>query len=376
MGKQRVLLGFSGGVDSCASAAILLRSGFEVMPVILDATGDKGLIKAAGEAAGRLGLDLRVADVRNLFKEKIIYYFVDGYRRGETPAPCTVCNPAIKWRTLYEIAQAEEGYDHIATGHYFRVHCEKGKYYVCRGIDPVKDQSYYLWALPQEYLRKALTPMGDRIKSDIKEKYGEYTPARESMGVCFLQGQNYAEFLHRQGIPIVPGDIVDKDGNVIGSHEGYPLYTTGQKRGLNIFGSTAGAATAGCGELRRVPAASGGPDGAGAEAMVVTGIDAAGNRIEVGGDEQLYHTNLLVDGVVAADLERLLRSEMVTVKIRGLGRNLAGYARIRPERQAALNTECLRVALDSPAWACAKGQPVVFYEGDLVLGGGFLRKYW
>ena len=342
------MLGFSGGVDSCATAVILREQGFEVTAVTLDAVGDREMMGRAREAAGRIGLEWRAANVGERFGKEIINYFIEGYMRGETPAPCVLCNPAIKWRTLYDIAIAE-GYDHIATGHYCRIRSDGAGYYVRKGADPVKDQSYYLWGVPQEYLRMALTPLGGILKSDVKAKYGGYASARESMSVCFLRGKDYATFLKERSGGCGRGEVVDRSDVVIGTHDGYPFYTIGQKRGLALAPEAA--------------AALGGK-------AVVTAVDVANNRLVVGGDGDLYHKNLLVRDFNVVDMERLLSSSAVTVRVRGLGRNPAEFARV------GKSGDMLAVELGDPAWACAKGQPVGFYEGDVVLGGGFLEKYW
>ena len=145
--SKSVLLGFSGGIDSTAAAAILREEGYDVHLDTLDTTGDPELLQRARETARKLGLPWHCSDVRERFRSEIIDYFVDGYRRGETPAPCTRCNPLIKWESLFRTATAC-GYDHIATGHYFRIHREGNTRFVRMAADPAKDQSYYLWGVP------------------------------------------------------------------------------------------------------------------------------------------------------------------------------------------------------------------------------------
>lgn len=339
--KKRVLLGFSGGVDSTSAALMLRDQGYEVTLSLLDTAGDQTQIERATETAQSIDLPLRVCSVREEFRREVIDYFREGYLRGETPAPCTRCNQQIKWRWLYETAQ-REGYDHVATGHYVRIHQEGEHHYIRKAVDPTKDQSYYLWSLPQEYLRRAITPMGEWVKKEIKERYGSYVRERESMGVCFLRGVEYGAFLRGEGVQIEPGEVVDREGRVVGRHLGTPLYTIGQKRGLE-------------GDL---PAGS-----------VVVGIDARRNQLRVGENKDLYHHTLLVREFTAPNLSRLLLSERLEVKIRGFGVNPEGYARVEWEEGR------LKVMLSQPAWALATGQPVVFYEEDLVLGGGILDNY-
>ena len=336
--RKNVLLGFSGGIDSTAAARYLAEQGHAVTLLTLDTVGEEGLETRIRQAAGRLNLPFRIENVREVFREEIVRYFTGSYLRGETPAPCTRCNPRVKWKTLYDIARREH-YDHIATGHYFRVRCENGKYFVRTAADPAKDQSYYLWGLSQEYLRIALTPMGERIKKAVTASLPSALRSRESMGVCFLQGLSYSEFLKTQVPGIVPGEIVDARGKTIGRHDGCAFYTIGQKRGLRTDSG---------------------------EPVVVTGIDAARNRVTAGCDADLFYRRLTVREFCAADPQRLTDSQTVRVKIRGVGRNPEGYARVRIDGQSLL------VELREPAWAPAKGQPVVFYDGDLVVGGGLL----
>lgn len=215
--SKSVLLGFSGGIDSTAAAAILREEGYDVHLDTLDTTGDPELLQRARETARKLGLPWHCSDVRERFRSEIIDYFVDGYRRGETPAPCTRCNPLIKWESLFRTATAC-GYDHIATGHYFRIHREGNTRFVRMAADPAKDQSYYLWGVPQACLSMALTPMGDRFKSEVKTRYCNGGLQRESMGVCFLEGRSYRQLLSEKLPQLEPGEIVDREGHVVGCH--------------------------------------------------------------------------------------------------------------------------------------------------------------
>lgn len=338
---EKVILGFSGGVDSTAAAIMLREAGYDVRLLTLNTTGSTELLSKARQRAERMGMPWESCDVQEIFRREIVDYFIDGYRRGETPAPCTVCNPRIKWRILYETMK-ERGYDRIATGHYVRIEVSEGLYFVRRGIDPIKDQSYYLWGLPQPYLEHALTPLGDCFKSDIKPIYGQQTPQRESMGVCFLGGRSCADFLRERMAELSPGEVVDEQGRVIGRHDGYALFTIGQKKGLHA------------------------PPG-----TVVTAIDAAENKLVAGPSEKLLHRNLILRDCHFTDPQAPGKCSRLEVKIRGVGHNPGGYARIT--RQTAAD---LHIRLAEPARAAAKGQPVVLYEDDRVLGGGFLAGYF
>lgn len=337
MSTQKVLLAFSGGIDSCTAARILQEQGYEVSLLTLNLFGDEP-IERATETAKILGLPLTIERLSDRFRQEIIDYFTDGYRRGETPAPCTRCNTRIKWRALYETA-CREGFDRIATGHYFRILQEGGIYYVRQALDPIKDQSYYLWGIPQEMLKMALTPMGDRIKSEVVRNTPTAHRAPESMGVCFLQGSSCSEWLKARLPDIPQGEVVDLQGDVIGRHDGYPFYTIGQKRNLHCD---------------RQPS------------VCTLRIDPRRNRIVAGSPDELFHGHLFVREYYTPNLHRLIGSPSVRVKIRGVGRNPEGFAHIRTI------DHLLQVDLENPAWAPAPGQPVVFYDGDLVVGGGIL----
>lgn len=318
-----------------------MEQGYAVTLVTLNTLGDPCMMEQAHRSAQHLGLPLRMEDLRVAFRRDIIDYFTESYMRGETPAPCTRCNTLIKWKTLYDIAR-REGYDHIATGHYFRILHEDDIYYVRTAVDPIKDQSYYLWDLPQEYLQTALTPMGDRVKSEVTATLPSTQRPRESMSICFVKDRSYTEFLKREVPGIIPGDIVTSQGEIVGRHDGCALYTIGQKRGVRT----------------NHPAA-----------IQVTDIDAKHNRIIAGNDTDLYHHHLELKSYRIPNLPQLLSSDTVRVKIRGVGRNPEGFARIRPQG------ELLHIDLEQPAWAAAKGQPVVLYDHDRVVGGGILAHY-
>lgn len=339
--KRKVLLAFSGGIDSCYTAHLLLSQGYAVTALTMNMTGDEELLANASKKAYELGIPLIIEDVRQLFKEKVTGYFTSEYLSGRTPAPCTVCNYTVKWKVLYDKA-VSLGIDHIATGHYFNISEHNGYFYAAKGADPVKDQSYYLWMLPQEILSKALMPMGSVIKNDIKDN----KQAKESMGVCFLNGKPYKEYIipiadSMSPIPasVLPGNVSDINGNIIGKHDGAAFYTTGQKKGLEI------------------------PSG-----FSVTGIDAAKNIIIAGTKEQLYRNTLIVTDCRLINPDDIHDNPNIMVKIRGIGKNPESGCRIKYDGRT------MTIELDDPAWAPAAGQPVVLYDDDRVLGGGFLSE--
>ena len=261
MSKPSVVLGFSGGMDSATAVGRLRDAGYDVVAVTLDTLGDEKMLQCAQARARELGVLHVVKDVREAFKESIIQYFADSYMAGQTPAPCTVCNSAIKWKYLLEEAD-RLGVESIATGHYFNIEQYNGHYYVARAKDSRKDQSYYLWGLSQEVLKRALTPMGEVIKEEVKRNFAD---KRESMGLCFLAGMGYREYME-QNYPaaVREGEIVDMAGEVVGRHSGVAFYTIGQKRGLDV----------------------------GLSGVYIVGIDAERNRLIVGPNENLYHKTL------------------------------------------------------------------------------------
>lgn len=364
---KRVVLAFSGGTDSCYSAVKLSGLGYSVEALVLDMTGDGEFLRSARARAQSIGIHCKILDVREAFRRSVADYFTAEYLSGCTPAPCTVCNPLVKWKFLYEYATGN-GFDHIATGHYFRLTESGGNHFVTRAADAAKDQSYYLWMVPQEALAMALTPMGGEIKSEVVARAAAPVQ-KESMGVCFLGGSDYRGFLrHRAGDhpSCRPGEVTDRAGNPVGRHDGCAFYTPGQKRGLSL------------------------PSG-----WAVTGIDAARNRVITGPGDELFSSRLVLENCIIIG-DRLHGNFIPEIWIRGIGRNPRGRAHFTQNprnniRDCVMDTGYLpnhpvdktgtgsmsRLILDltEPAWAPAVGQPVVFYDGDLVVGGGWLSGF-
>lgn len=333
---RSVLLGFSGGIDSSAAVEELQRDGYRVVALTLNTTGDEEMITTARKQAAQFFIQHHVKDVREEFQQKIIQYFISSYAQGRTPAPCTMCNPLIKWHHL--LLEADRlGVDKIATGHYFNVVQQNGLYYVARAADRRKDQSYYLWGLSQQVLERVVTPMGQKIKSEIA---ATAINKKESMGLCFLRGVTYGDFI-AENLPIAVrrGDVVSLSGDVVGQHEGVAFYTIGQKRGV-VGGS-------------------------------VVAIDAERNRLIVGENKDLYHATLEVADANIVCEDELLSSNDIEVVVRGFGRNPEGFAKSVERIEGGY-----RVVLDDPAWAPAAGQPVVFYRGNRVIGGAILERYY
>ena len=336
MEKKSILLGFSGGIDSTTAARLLSEEGYSVVALTIDTTGDQAMLTKAERVAKELGIEWLRYDAKELFEYEIIDYFCSEYAAGRTPAPCTRCNTHIKWHILLSEAN-RLGIHHIATGHYFRIEKHNGHYYVAKGLDPNKDQSYYLWGLSQEVLSRAITPMGAKIKSEVKEGFRDKS---ESMGICFLEGRPYAEFLKGRGITPTEGDILSCEGKLCGRHNGIIHYTIGQRRGEGI------------------------PEG-----LRVVDIEATDNRIIVGEKQQLYKSTLYITNCNIVDDKELLTANDITIKIRGIGINPTLPVTIEQHRDGYL------ITTPDKAFAPAKGQPLVLYRNNLVIGGGIVESF-
>ncbi len=347
----KIVVGLSGGVDSFVTALLLQQQGFEVIGVNLrlwDSPTSPAQENELDHLCHATGIELLRVDGRALFARLVVAPFVKGYLSGITPNPCSVCNSFVKWHLLSAFAD-ELKIHHIATGHYIRIQACNRHSYVHKGIDPNKDQSYFLWGVREEILARAITPLGDYMKAQVKEIAGQHgytrlATKRESMSICFLEGGDYRDFIARQpdtASCFQPGKIMDETGNMIGEHDGIGNYTIGQKRGI--------------------PLKNGNP-------QYVAKIDARNNQIIARDKSSLYRTELHVKNSYFIDPREILATD-IEVKVRGLGLNPQGYAQI-----STRSDNSLLVSLSEPAWAVAPGQPVAFYRGDRVIGGGILSE--
>jgi tRNA-specific 2-thiouridylase len=353
---KRVLVGMSGGIDSSATCIMLQEQGYEVVGVTMrtwDVASqfaspeqeEPGFILEARALAERLGIEHHVADVREEFKQVIVKYFIDEYMQGRTPNPCVMCNPLFKERILCEWAD-QTGCAWISTGHYCRLEERNGKLYIVAGDDITKDQSYFLWRLPQEVLRRFLFPLGNYTKQEVREYLKEKgfeakAKGGESMEVCFIEG-DYRDFL-RQQIPdidtqIGPGYFVDSKGVKIGQHKGFPYYTIGQRKGLGI--------------------ALGHP-------AHVLRINAEKNTVMLGTADDLKTEYMLTEDAMITDMQELLSCPNLTVRIRYRSKPI-------PCQVLPLENNQMLVRFLGEASAIAPGQSAVFYDGQRVLGGAFI----
>ncbi len=355
--KNKVLVALSGGVDSSTVAALLLEQGFEVGGVHMRLWNPErkktDAEQSAKKVAEHLGIPLYIVDLGRKFKQEIVDYFISEYLAGRTPNPCVVCNKKIKFGFLLQEAK-KLGYDFLATGHYAdqgEIKNQKSKikkFQLFKGIDKDKDQSYFLWKLNQKQLSRILFPLGRYKKEETRElarKFGLHTAERrESQEICFVPGKDYRVFLEEM-IPkklIKPGDIVRRDGRILGKHQGLPFYTIGQRKGLGISAEN--------------PAYN---------PWYVVKLDVKDNRIIVGREEDLYQQKVnlkSVNWILGKAPKGLLKCQ---VRIRYGMEEQSAIVRHQSGKR-------YQVVFDKPQRAITPGQSAVFYSGDEVLGGGII----
>lgn len=341
---KSVLVGMSGGIDSTAVCSMLLEQGYRVCGLTL-VTCDASM-KAAADAASladTLGIEHHVADIREEFRASVIKPFIEAYLQGLTPNPCVNCNPAIKFKILEEWADKLDC-EYIATGHYVRLKKSDEMVYICAGSDHMKDQSYFLWRLTQQQLRRVLFPLGDWEKRSVLSYLKEHNLSRaaddgESMEVCFIKG-DYRDFLRANVADIDAkyggGAFVDSEGRVIGRHSGYPFYTIGQRKGLGI--------------------ALGYP-------AYVLKINPAKNTVMLGTEEQLRASYMLIE-------EPLWVGDAPAVPLQVKVRYRSRSVPCEPPVKVADGLWLLHL-LESVS-AVTPGQSAVFYNDNVIVGGAFI----
>lgn len=353
---MKIAVGLSGGVDSSVAALLLLREGHEVSGVLMklwpgpeaeapvksacygpDEAGD---IRAAAEVSAMLGIPLRVIDCSRDYEDLVLRYFRDGYAAGRTPNPCVRCNQLVKFGVLPEVARASGlAFDRFATGHYARVERDErlGRFLLKRAADRAKDQSYFLYRLGQEQLASVLFPLGELAKSRVRELAREAgLPVHDRKESQDFYGGDLGDIV---GPGAGEGDIVDREGRVLGRHRGVGHYTVGQRKGLGIAWP--------------VP-------------LYVTGIEAGANRLIVGPESETLRRAATVRDCVWGPFEALAGPADVAVKVRSAARPVA--ATVVP-----LDGGRCRVDLAEPVSAVAPGQSAVFYDGETVVGGGVIE---
>ena len=344
--NRRVLLGMSGGTDSSVAALLLQDAGYEVTGVTFrfyEKDNSTEYLDDARDLCSRLGIPHLISDQREAFRSTIIDYFIREYMAGHTPVPCTLCNNYLKWPLLRQLAD-ERGIYHLATGHYVRKRMIEGYWHITTGADSDKDQSFFLWGLPQDIMERMLLPMGDLTKTrvrEIAEERGFLKAAtkKDSIGVCFCP-MDYRSFLRKEmpAVVINKGKFFDEKGNFIAWHEGYPFYTIGQRRGLGI-------------DLNR--------------AVFVKEIIPSENKVVLGDLKSLEKMEMRLKDWNIINPSLLLGHDDVIVKIRY--RKQANRCTV-----TLLPDNTLHVQLHEPLTAIASGQAAAFYREDVILGGGII----
>ena len=338
--QMRVLLGMSGGLDSTYAAIKLREMGYDVEGVIL-VMHDYADIESAKESAAAVGVPLRILDCKKLFRERVIDNFASEYLKGRTPNPCIVCNDYVKFAVLYETAK-KEGFDKIATGHYAGIAKKDGRYALLRGKDEKKDQSYMLWRLGQDVLSVLELPLYDLYKSDIKERSREIKLAAadrdESQEICFIPDNDYASYIENNYASSPCGDFVDVNGNILGQHKGILHYTVGQRKGLGI---------------------------ALGERAFVSSIDYKSNRIVLSRQSDIGNTEFELSDMIFSGLESKTDGSMeLFVKVRYLAPPVKALLTFK---DGGAHVSLFEKRVVTP------GQSAVFYDGDTLMLGGFIK---
>tara|TARA_B110000438_G_scaffold97150_1_gene96260 strand:+ start:4861 stop:6000 length:1140 start_codon:yes stop_codon:yes gene_type:complete len=356
----KVLVAMSGGIDSSVASILLKEQGYEVIGLTMKTwdyvssgssskeTGCCSLesINDARNIAVDLGFHHNILDIRNEFGDYVIDYFTDEYMNGRTPNPCVLCNTHIKWESLLKRADKLDC-EFIATGHYANINFDNNRYYISKGKDLNKDQSYALWGISQKNLSRTIFPLGHLNKDEIRKiaqewGYHNLVKKSESYEICFVPDNNYRGFLKNRikdlDKKVGKGNFIDTDGNILGTHEGYPFYTVGQRKGLGL--------------------ALGYP-------VYVTEINSKENKVIIGTFDELKRNGMIVDKLNFMKYNKISGKIDANTKIR--------YNDLGSPSIIEQIDDSIKVFFGSGVNAIAPGQAAVFYDNNDVIGGGWIR---
>lgn len=345
---KKVAVGLSGGVDSSVTAYLLKKEGYEVTGVYLrmieNENADQSFLDAQ-RIAEQLGIEFKHYDVTKIFKEKVISYFTEAYITGITPNPCIVCNREIKFKLFFDLLKDLE-FDYFATGHYVKVvkDEESSLYYLAKAEDEKKDQTYFLYSLTQDILKKVIFPLGAYKKEEVKKIAKEtdlfVALKKESQEICFIPDNDYKKYLiNIFGEKVFKkGPVVDMEGNIVGEHLGLPFYTIGQRKGLGLSMESP---------------------------VYVIGWNHKNNILNIGKNKDLFSSKLIADEVNIVDGNTFDENVEYDIKIRYSVKTAKGKVKNLPEGK-------IQVDFIEPQRAITPGQSVVFYKKDYLIGGGVI----
>lgn len=345
--SKTVIIGLSGGVDSCAAAYHLKKEGYDVIGVTFNFFNEEKMLSTAAKAASELGITHHIIDAQSQFYENVIKAFVDGYKKGETPNPCMLCNQSMKFRLLLEIAQNYGGAK-IATGHYGEIQKVGEHYRLLASENLEKDQSYFLYHLDQSILSRLILPIDNfKTKAVVRKSIHGILPdvaeGSESQGICFIPKGNHPLFLKNAIFgsgPVPSGNLVDCQGKIIGKHRGTHGFTLGQTRGLGIENP---------------------------KRLVVVDINPKTNAVTLGREEALLKNKIKIEGL-HLNLGNNPCQKDITFKICRWGYEYPGTFECLPNQEAIVYSD---VSVRAPA----PGQALVFYRNRQVLGGGIIKNF-